>query len=130
MILDLIKNTRGLELSGLMGFASDGASVMVGEENGVAARLKRLVPELYSAHCIAHREALAAALAVRMVELAVKVDRLLTQVTTSQFVCRTFYHRAHVEVVPPLPSRWPGVSESYPLYFEVESCMRPYVTCR
>lgn len=31
-----------------MDFASDGASVMIGAENGVAAKLKKLVPELHS----------------------------------------------------------------------------------
>ncbi|CAM9797412.1 unnamed protein product, partial [Hapterophycus canaliculatus] len=70
---------KGLELSRLMGFASDGASVMIGAENGVAAKLKMLVSELHSAHCVAHREALAAGSAVKQVTLAVSIDKLLTQ---------------------------------------------------
>lgn len=80
MIKDVIDETEGLELSRLMGFASDGASVMIGAENGVAAKLKMLVSELHSAHCVAHREALAVGSAVKRVALAVSIDKLLTQV--------------------------------------------------
>ena len=41
---------------------TDGASVMTGRHNGVAARLERLQPILTSVHCIAHQLALAASL--------------------------------------------------------------------
>ena len=41
------------------GFGSDGASVMTGRENGVAALLKRENPYVTSIHCVAHRLALA-----------------------------------------------------------------------
>ena len=47
-------------LSNMVGFGSDGASVMIGRHNGVAARLKCHQPILTSIHCIAHRLALAA----------------------------------------------------------------------
>ena len=40
-------------------FTSDGASVMLGKNNGVAAILKREIPHLYEQHCVAHREDLA-----------------------------------------------------------------------
>lgn len=43
----------------MVGFASDGASVMVGRITGVATRLKQDIPHLISIHCIAHRLALA-----------------------------------------------------------------------
>ena len=43
----------------MIGFASDGASVMVGKTNGVAAKLKASLPHLISIHCIAHRLSLA-----------------------------------------------------------------------
>ncbi len=49
-----------IPLSSLVGFGSDGASVMTGRLNGVGARLKRLQPILTSVHCVAHRLALAA----------------------------------------------------------------------
>ena len=40
-------------------FTSDGASVMLGKENGVAVRLRVDVPHLFEQHCVAHREDLA-----------------------------------------------------------------------
>eukprot|EP00733_Pompholyxophrys_punicea_P001252 Pompholyxophrys_punicea_v1_NODE_581_length_1653_cov_12.396120.p1 type:complete len:229 gc:universal NODE_581_length_1653_cov_12.396120:869-1555(+) len=42
-----------------MCFGSDGASAMIGCNNGVAAQLKRKNPTMISVHCICHREALA-----------------------------------------------------------------------
>ena len=42
----------------VVGFGSDGASVMTGKNNGVAARLKRVNPFLISIHCKAHKLAL------------------------------------------------------------------------
>ena len=42
------------------GFSSDGASVMTGKDNGVAAILKKThCPHMISVHCVAHRLALA-----------------------------------------------------------------------
>lgn len=40
-------------------FASDGASVMVGKESGVASRLTALYPNLITWHCLSHRLELA-----------------------------------------------------------------------
>ena len=45
---------KGIELS-----KSDGASVMVGKQNGVGARLRKLNPYMLSMHCVAHKLALA-----------------------------------------------------------------------
>lgn len=42
-----------------MGLAVDGASVMSGQVNGLAAKLKRVCPALIHVHCIAHRLQLA-----------------------------------------------------------------------
>ncbi len=39
----------------LVGFASDGASVMVGVRKGVATRLKEECPWIITNHCMAHR---------------------------------------------------------------------------
>ncbi|CAI7869783.1 unnamed protein product [Closterium sp. NIES-53] len=52
--------STGIDLQRLTGMSTDGASVMLGQHNGVTARLKVKVPHLVSSHCIAHREALAA----------------------------------------------------------------------
>ena len=42
-----------------MSFSSDGANVMLGRNNGVAAKLANKNPYLFVSHCIAHRLALA-----------------------------------------------------------------------
>lgn len=42
---------RSLDIDRLRGFASDGASVMVGCHNGVATQLKQCCPALVSIHC-------------------------------------------------------------------------------
>lgn len=48
-----------LDINKLSGLSTDGASVMVGKENGVAAKLKREAKRLLNVHCICHRLALA-----------------------------------------------------------------------
>ena len=52
-------NEKKINLVHLVGFGSDGASVMVGSKSGVATRMKALNPFLVSVHCAAHRLALA-----------------------------------------------------------------------
>ena len=49
----------GLDINKLSSPASDGASVMTGSRNGVAAKLRETVPTLIKIHCICHRLALA-----------------------------------------------------------------------
>lgn len=48
-----------LDINRLSSLASDGASVMTGSHNGVAAKLQEIVPTLINIHCICHRLALA-----------------------------------------------------------------------
>ena len=50
---------KDIELSKIAGLGSDGASVMVGKQNGVGARLRKLNPYMLSMHCVAHKLALA-----------------------------------------------------------------------
>ena len=45
--------------SRVTGFSSDGASVMLGKNNGVAARLRDHNPKLINIHCVCHKLALA-----------------------------------------------------------------------
>ncbi|CAG2224947.1 unnamed protein product [Mytilus edulis] len=54
-----ILSKNELDVRNCSSFVSDGASVMVGKKNGVAAKLKNIVPTLLSVHCICHRLALA-----------------------------------------------------------------------
>ena len=51
--------SKQLPLEKLIGMATDGASVMKGERNGVTTKMKRENPFLITTHCIAHRLALA-----------------------------------------------------------------------
>lgn len=57
----------------LSSFGSDGASVMVGNRNGVAAKLREHNAGLLSVHCVAHRLALATAQAGNQVPYLKKV---------------------------------------------------------
>ncbi|XP_078581210.1 zinc finger protein 862-like [Branchiostoma floridae x Branchiostoma japonicum] len=50
-----------LDINRMAGFGSDGAAVMVGRRNGVAAQLRAANGKLVNVHCIAHRLALSAA---------------------------------------------------------------------
>jgi len=45
----------------LIGFVSDGANVLLGKNNGVAAQLKRKYPDIFTFHCMNHRLELAVA---------------------------------------------------------------------
>ncbi|XP_078614277.1 uncharacterized protein C17orf113-like [Branchiostoma floridae x Branchiostoma japonicum] len=49
----------GVPLAKVCGLGTDGANVMVGRTNGVAALLKRENGEAFSTHCVAHRHSLA-----------------------------------------------------------------------
>ena len=50
--------SRHVDEKKVVGFGSDGASVMTDENNSMAARLKRVNPFLISIHCMAHKLAL------------------------------------------------------------------------
>ncbi|OQR82215.1 hypothetical protein ACHHYP_20812 [Achlya hypogyna] len=49
-----------LNYRNIVGFASDGASVMLGSRNGAAMKLKAKIPHLVTSHCPTHRLNLAA----------------------------------------------------------------------
>ncbi|XP_068762491.1 zinc finger protein 862-like [Montipora capricornis] len=77
-ILDTLKECD-LEVGNLKSFFSDGASVMTGEHNGVAARLKRVNKVLLNFHCICHRLALACADTGDSIKYIVEVESLLKE---------------------------------------------------
>ena len=61
-IIELVKKdlaAYNLHISRLMGLSTDGASVMVGKNNGVAAKLRQRNSKLLNMHCVCHRLALA-----------------------------------------------------------------------
>ena len=69
-----------LEKSKLSSFASDGASVMTGKNNGVAAKLRSSNnKKLINIHCIAHRLALACGDANNSVSYILTVEKILIQ---------------------------------------------------
>ncbi|GAQ92582.1 hypothetical protein KFL_010610020 [Klebsormidium nitens] len=73
----------GVDLAKLVGFGSDGASVMTGRVNGVAAMLTRkLNGHLLSTHCVAHRAALASAGAATATPYSKAVDDVVTKLAT------------------------------------------------
>ena len=69
-----------IPLTKVMGFGSDGASVMVGSKTGVAVRLKRHNAAMISVHCVSHRLALASAQAADSVPYLEKFKNHLTQI--------------------------------------------------
>lgn len=71
----------------LVGFGSDGANVMVGKNNGVAALLKREQPCLQSVHCMAHKLELAFKDALKNVETYTSLSRFLLSLYL-------FYHQS------------------------------------
>ncbi|CAB4037742.1 zinc finger 862-like, partial [Paramuricea clavata] len=68
-----------LEKSKLASFASDGASVMTGKKNGVAAKLRSDNKPLINVHCIAHRLALACGDASNSVSYILTMEKILIQ---------------------------------------------------
>ena len=64
----------------LIMFTSDGASVMLGCENGVQAKLKSVVPHLVEFHCVAHREALSVSQAYKSVGYFVQIESILSAI--------------------------------------------------
>ena len=75
-------NDNGLEITNMSSFGSDGANVMTGRREGVAARLKRLNSNLISIHCVAHHLALAAGQASETIPYLRKFKEIL---------CNLFY---------------------------------------
>ena len=61
-ITELVKKNLvacNLDINKRMGLSTDGASVMVGKNNGVAAKLRQRNSKLLNMHCVCHRLALA-----------------------------------------------------------------------
>ena len=66
-----------LELHKMVMFTSDGAAVMLGRRNGVAAKLKERIPHLVQQHCVAHREDLSIADTWKEVKLLQDIETLM-----------------------------------------------------
>ncbi len=79
VIIDILKK-KGV-LSKLVAFASDGASVMLGKNEGVAAKLSRVCTyPLIVNHCVAHRLALACKDARKEIEFYKEAELLVKKI--------------------------------------------------
>lgn len=84
-IVDAIKkfySDHDIDMLKMVMFTSDGASVMLGKQNGVAAKLRHDIPHLFQQHCVAHREDLAIDDACKHVQLMKDIETLLRTVYT------------------------------------------------
>ncbi|KAE8293775.1 hypothetical protein D5F01_LYC06711 [Larimichthys crocea] len=72
-------SSADLDINKMAGFGSDGAAVMVGRRNGVAAKLRGDNQKLVNIHCIAHRLALASAQAADGITYLMKFKDLIGQ---------------------------------------------------
>jgi len=75
-------NEHEIDLNRLVMLTSDGASVMLGRWNGLAALLKRTVPHLSEQHCVAHREDLALTVSWKDNSLLKNIEVILRAVYT------------------------------------------------
>ena len=81
-ITELVKKdlaTCNLDISKLMGLSTDGASVMVGKNNGVAAKLRQRNSKLLNMHCVCHRLALACTDTCQELKYIWEVEAVLRQ---------------------------------------------------
>lgn len=62
-------------------FTSDGSSVMLGKNNGVAEILDQCIPPLLEQHCIAHHEDLGIEDACKHISLMANIETFLTVYT-------------------------------------------------
>ncbi|KAH3822977.1 hypothetical protein DPMN_124771 [Dreissena polymorpha] len=58
MVVDELK-CKGLDITKLVGLATDGARVMTGRNGGLVTLLQEHSPTIIGVHCAAHRTALA-----------------------------------------------------------------------
>ncbi|XP_061191044.1 zinc finger protein 862-like [Saccostrea echinata] len=70
---------RNISLSKVLGFGSDGASVMTGLDKGVIGRLKELNPHILNIHCMAHRLALCTAQAANGIPALKRYQEFMTK---------------------------------------------------
>lgn len=73
------RDELGLEVTKVGGMASDGASVMLGCNNGVAAKLKAIVPSVIVAQCVCYWLALACADSNKELSYIEKITSYLTE---------------------------------------------------
>ena len=81
-ITELVKkelSASGLDICKLTGLSTDGANVMVGKTNGVAAKLRQSNDKLLNLHCVCHRLALACTDSCEELKFIKEVEDVLRQ---------------------------------------------------
>ena len=81
-ITELVKkelSASDLDISKLMGLSTDGASVMIGKTNGVAAKLRQSNDKLLNMHCVCHRLALGCTDSCQELKFIKEVEDVLRQ---------------------------------------------------
>ncbi len=72
-------DNHGIKAQKIVGFGSDGASIMTGKKNGVATRMQDISPHCVAVHCFAHRLNLCTEKAANNVEYIGKTfNKILT----------------------------------------------------
>ena len=79
-ISKVLEEDYDVKINKCFGFGSDGASVMIGCQNGVAAILKKENPYLIAIHCAAHRLALASSQAATGISVIVQYRKTLSAI--------------------------------------------------
>ena len=116
---------NGVEIGKVAGFCSDGASVMTGWKNAVAARLKKVNPYMLPIHCIAHRLALCCA------DAASNMDYPETQERTRMRRALTLVALHHIHTNLQMPVRnlpfqragWSGAGKQDGCHAKKQSCV-------
>lgn len=90
-VIKEVINDYGLPSFKCVGFGSDGASVMVGRENGVAALMKQENLYLISIHCAAHRLAQASSQAAEGIAVMLLLDTRKPCLLSSHFSCSSIH---------------------------------------
>ncbi|XP_070582700.1 zinc finger protein 862-like [Erythrolamprus reginae] len=88
---------NNIDLQKMVMLTSDGASVMLGKNNGVAAQLRRDVSHLLEQHCVAHREDLGIDDACKDIPLMKVIETLLRSVY-SIFARSTLKKQAFIDL--------------------------------
>ncbi|KAL5022803.1 hypothetical protein ScPMuIL_001958 [Solemya velum] len=87
--------SRGIPPSKVIGFGSDGASVMTGEGKGVKGRLLQHNPHMIHIHCMAHRLALCTSQAAADIPMLKKYQEWLTSLFYNLKVSATRENELH-----------------------------------
>lgn len=120
----------------LIGFASDGANVMVGEHHSLAALLKKDIPNLYTIKCICHSFHLCASYACQKIPRFVEdltrdiynyfasSPKRVTELEKFQIFCNAKVHK----ILHPSQTRWLSVHSAVARILEQYGPLQLYFT--